>query len=184
MQMQASAVMRSTCASMPERRADEGGSHENSAAQCQQPAAGQRCSGDLRKSDNSRSTSDSGPRRALPPPCEFADSQADPDAAASSLQLKRVFSAISAPFGLATSDSCSPLDLGHWRPPSTCPLGRLSEHAGRPKNSRLRGRTAQALVQARTRGDSPDMHPHGYTTRGTPAPGTPTLTRLRTANAT
>ena len=72
-----------------------------------------RCSADLKNSDNSRTTSDSGPRRALAVPCETADSQADPDAAASKPQFHRVFSAISAPFGLATSDSCSPIDLGH-----------------------------------------------------------------------
>ena len=131
MQMRVSEVTRSIRGSIPEHRTDEGRSHgkyENSDAKRWAQTAQEQCSGHLRKQDNTRTMSDSGPRRAWTPRGESARAAADPDAAAGKLLFKRVLSAISAPFGLRTSDSCSPRGQPMVRGTSTPHLAWVAEH--------------------------------------------------------
>ena len=96
---------------------------------------------------------------------EIRSSPAAGVTSASAIQYKRVFSTVSAPFGLATSDSCSPLRHSHWRPPLTCPLRRLRDHAARLQEARFasRGRRDHSQQRKRhrspTRVDSPQEHP-------------------------
>ena len=73
-------------------------------------ARGLACSATLKKRDTARTTSESHDRRALSIRCDITSAWTYLGAAAAALQLKRVFSAISAPFGLNASDSCYPHD--------------------------------------------------------------------------
>ena len=69
--------------------------------------AGDRRSADLKKSDSIRTTAESGERRAWSSRCETSSLATSLCAAAAAFQFLRVFSAISAPFGLNALDSCS-----------------------------------------------------------------------------
>ena len=69
--------------------------------------AGERCSAELEKQDSIRTTAESGERRALSRRCDFSSLSTSLVSAAAAFQFLRVFSAISAPFDLNASDSCS-----------------------------------------------------------------------------
>ena len=124
-----------------------------------------RCSAHLKQQKDVRTRSDDVPGRTLDWTFEIRSSPAAVVTSASAIHLKRVFSTVSAPFGLATSDSCSPLRHSHWRPPLTRPLGRLREHAAGLQEARFGSRSRRDHSQQRKRHrspkrvDSPQEHP-------------------------